>query len=72
MKRLETIVTLIQTPDYVDFTCPYCKTNIFEAFGEFLCDQGLSWSNFPDWQYEPIKCPFCENDIEVSYEFDWG
>lgn len=72
MKKLETIVTLIQKPTEVEFTCPYCKSDISENFEEFLDEQGLSWSDFPDWEYEPIKCPFCENEIEAEYEFDWG
>lgn len=70
MKRLETIVTLAQAPTDVGFTCPYCEANISEDFEEFLDEQGLSWSDFPDWQYNLIKCPFCENEIEVSCEFD--
>ena len=72
MKKLETIVTLIQKPTEVEFTCPYCKSDVSEDFEEFLDEQGLSWSDFPDWEYEPIKCPFCENEIEAEYEFDWG
>ena len=70
MKKLETIVTLAQAPSDVEFTCPYCEANISEDFEDFLDDQGLSWSEFSDWQYDPIKCPFCENEIEVFYEFD--
>ena len=71
MKRLETIVTLAQAPTDVEFTCPYCEADVSEDFEEFLDEQGLSWGDFPDWEYDPIKCPFCENEIEVSYEFDW-
>ena len=70
MKRLETTVTLVQAPTEVYYTCPYCGDRIIQDFEEFLDDQGLSWSDFPDWQYDPIKCPFCENEIEVSYQFD--
>ncbi|MDU5183711.1 MAG: hypothetical protein E6214_00340 [Peptoniphilus harei] len=70
MKRLETIVTLTQVPIDVEFTCPYCEANISEGFEDFLDDQGLSWSDFYDRQYGPIKCPFCENEIEAEYEFD--
>ena len=72
MKRLETTVTLIQALSDVDYTCPYCGERIIQDFEDFLDDQGLSWSEFSNWQYEPIKCPFCENEIEVSYGFDWG
>ena len=72
MKRLETIVTIAQAPTDVEFTCPYCEANISEGFEDFLDDQGLSWSDCYDRQHDPIKCPFCENEIEVSYEFDWG
>lgn len=72
MKKLETIVTIDQVPIDVEFTCPYCEANISEGFEDFLDDQGLSWSDFYDRQHDPIKCPFCENEIEVSYEFDWG
>lgn len=70
MKRLETIVTLIQAPSDVDYTCPYCGESFMQDFEDFLEDQGLSWSNFSDWEYDPIKCPFCETEIEVSYQFD--
>ena len=54
MKRLETIVTLAQSPTDVYYTCPYCGDRIIQDFEEFLDDQGLSWSDFPDWQYNPI------------------
>ena len=70
MKKLKTIVTLIQKPTDVEFTCPYCEADISEEFEEFLERQGLPWSDFPDWKYEPIKCPFCEMEIEAEYEFD--
>ena len=70
MKKLETIVTLIQKPTEVEFTCPCCKSDVSEDFEEFLDEQGLFWSDFPDWEYEPIQCPFCEAEIEVEYEFD--
>ena len=70
MKRLETVVTLHQAPTDVEFTCPYCETNILEDFEEFLDEQVLSRSNFPDWEYDPIKCPYCENEIGTSYMFD--
>lgn len=72
MKKLETIVTLIQKPTEVEFTCPCCKADVSEDFEEFLDDQGLSWSDFSDWKYEKIKCPFCGVEIEAEYEFDWG
>ena len=36
MKKLETIVTLIQKPTEVEFTCPYCKSDVSEDFEEFL------------------------------------
>lgn len=70
MKKLETIVTLIQKPTEVEFTCPYCKADVSEDFEEFLYDQGLSWSDFSDWKYEKIKCPFCGVEIEAEYGFD--
>lgn len=70
MKKLETIVTLIQKPTEVEFACPYCKADVSEDFEEFLDDQGLSWSDFSDWKYEKIKCPFCGVEIEAEYEFD--
>ena len=72
MQRLETIVTISEEIKDIEFTCPYREANISENLKDFLDEQGLSWSDFPDWEYEPIKWPFCENDIEVSYEFDWG
>ena len=72
MKKLETIVTLIQKPTEVEFTCPCCKADVSEDFEEFLDNQGLSCRDFPDWEYELIKCPFCEAEIEAEYEFDWG
>ena len=70
MKKLKTTVTLIQAPNDVFYACPYCSETIIQDFEEFLDEQGLSWDDFSDWQYDPIKCPFCENEIEVSYEFD--
>lgn len=72
MQRLETIFTISEEIKDIEFTCPYCEANVSEDLKVFLEEQGLSWSDFPDWEYEPIKCPFCENEIEVSYEFDWG
>ena len=72
MKKLEAIVTLFQAPSDVEFDCPCYGANVFEGFEEFLDEQGLSWGDFSDWQYDPIKCPFCGNEIEVSYEFEWG
>lgn len=70
MQRLETIFTISEEIKDIEFTCPYCEANVSEDLKVFLEEQGLSWSDFPDWEYEPIKCPFCENEIEVSYEFD--
>lgn len=70
MQRLETIFTISEEIKDIEFTCPYCEANVSEDLKDFLEEQGLSWSDFPDWEYEPIKCPFCENEIEVSYEFD--
>lgn len=66
-----TTVTLIQAPSDVDYTCPWCRERIIQDFDDFLDDQGLSWSDFPDWQYEYITCPECGKKIDdVSYEFD--
>lgn len=66
-----TVVNLIQAPSDVDYTCPWCGERIIQDFKDFLYDQGLSWSNFPDWQYEDITCPKCGEKInDVSYEFD--
>ena len=66
-----TVVTLIQAPVKVDYTCPWCEEDITQDFDDFLDDQGLSWSDFSDWQYEYITCPECGEKIEnVSYEFD--
>lgn len=70
MKKLETIVTVIQVPVEVDFTCPYCEEDVSSDIEEFLDEQGLSWSDFSDWKYEKIKCPFCGVEIEAEYEFD--
>lgn len=67
----ETIVTLIQAPSDVDYTCPWCGERIIHDFEVFLDDQGLAWSDFPDWQYEDITCPRCGEKIkDVFYEFD--
>lgn len=66
-----TVVTLIQAPSDVDYTCPWCGERIIQDFDDFLDEQGLSWSDFSDWQYEDIICPRCWKKIEnVFYEFD--
>ena len=66
-----TEVTIIQAPVKVDYTCPWCDEDITQYFDDFLDDQGLLWSDFPDWQYEYITCPECGKKIDdVSYEFD--
>lgn len=70
MKNLETIVTFSQKPTDVEFTCPYCKADVSEDLEQFLDDQEVDWGNFLDWQCEPIKCPFCGKEIDVTYEFD--
>ena len=67
----ETIVRLIQAPSDVEYTCPWCRERIIQDFEDFLDDQGLSWSNFPDWQFENITCSSCGEEIDnIFYEFD--
>lgn len=66
-----TVVTLIQAPSDLDYTCPWCEERIIQDFEDFLDEQGLAWSDFPDWQYEYITCPRCGEKIkDVFYEFD--
>lgn len=66
-----TVVTVIQAPIEVDYTCPYCGENITQCFDDFLSDQGLSWSDLSDWKYIDITCSECGEKIEnVSYLFD--
>lgn len=66
-----TVVTLIQAPVKVDYTCPWCGEDIELCIDDFLKDQGLSWNDFSDWKYTDITCPECGEKIEdVSYEFD--
>ncbi len=66
-----TVVTIIQVPVEVDYTCPRCGENIIQCFDDFLDDQGLSWNDLSDWKYTDITCPECGEKIDdVSYEFD--
>lgn len=66
-----TVVTIIQVPVEVDYTCSWCEEDITQCFDDFLSDQGLSWSDFSDWKYIDITCPECGKKIEdISYEFD--
>ena len=65
-----TVVTIIQVPIEVDYSCPWCGEDIEQCIDDFLKDQGLSWSDYPDFK-EDITCPECGEKIEnVSYEFD--
>ncbi len=68
--NLETLVTIIQTPSSISYTCPYCGERVIEDFEDFLCNQGLSWIDFPDWAYNPIKCSKCGEEIDASYLLD--
>lgn len=66
-----TQVTIIQIPIAVEFTCPHCGEDVEQPIDEFLSDQGLSWNDLSDWQYEHLKCPSCGKEIDdVTYNFD--
>ena len=66
-----TVVTLIQAPRDIDYTCPWCRERFIQDFEDFLEEQGLSWSDFADWQFDDITCPNCGEKINnISYEFD--
>lgn len=70
MQRLETIVTISEENEDIEFTCPYCEADISQDFLDFFEEQDLGFIDILYREYRSIKCPFCGEEIEAEYEFD--
>lgn len=67
---MQTTITLIQKVVNVYYACPHCGCIVCQALEEFESEQGLDFQDFPDWEYEKIICPTCEQEIEPIFDFD--
>lgn len=61
-------ITIVRTPRYVTFDCPYCDEEIemdYDEFTDFMMEDNPS-----EWEYEPFFCPKCYEELEVG-DIDW-
>lgn len=65
-----TTVNIIQKPEYVNFWCPNCEEDFEQDFLIFMKDQGLKWSEYPNWEYEDLTCPKCNKRFRADFELD--
>lgn len=67
---MDTHVVLLTKITDVEFSCPCCGEEFRIPFDEFLKKNRLDFSDYPDWVYDTITCPECQQELEASYEID--
>ena len=55
-------IRIIQMPKYVQFKCPLCGEDTQDLYHDYAAVIGLPC----DWIYTEIKCPECDEKIEID------
>lgn len=70
MQELEKVdVTIVQTPKYVRYECPYCGEEVEVDYDDFNDDRIDDY--WPDWEGDTVICDECGAEFKIgSVEVD--
>ena len=65
MQELEKVdVTIVRTPEYVRYKCPYCGEEVEVDYDVFNDDRIDGY--WPDWEGDTVICDECGAEFEIG------
>ena len=60
------------SPNFVNYTCPYCESRLSINYDDFACDVDIDSYDYERWEGKVTFCDECDEkfkigDVEVDY-----